>query len=223
VARVAFSIPGPPRGKDRPRGDPRLIWERGKPRAIVVFRTPKETTEAETEVLRCFRAAHPRHKPFTGPVLIKFVAVFPIPTSWPKRLREAAARGTLYAVKKPDKDNIEKLIVDALTPPKRKPGELVAPSPDGYAWVDDQQVMGGGIKRYGSPARVDVTIESLEAPDVPATPGQDRLEARVAAGSPPSAPAGRRINQTKADKRRFPEPLQRRIDAALARDAGRRK
>lgn len=223
MARLAFSIPGPPKGKARPRGDPRLIWEAGKPRAIVVFRPDAESVEAEAEVLAAFRAAYPKHRPFTGPVLLKFVAVFPVPTSWPKRLKEAAARGTLHCTTKPDKDNIEKLIVDALTPPRRKQDESYIPPAAGYAWVEDEQVMGGGIKRYGSPPRVDVWIEALDSADVPATPHQERREARLIAEATAPRPAPRQRNQPKSKSDRFPEPLRRRIDAALARDAGRRK
>src|SRR3546814_8353491 len=58
-------------------------------------------------------------------------------------------------------DLIEKLIVDALNK---------------IAFTDDAQVMGGGIKRYGSPARIDISFECLNSADVPATPGQKRNE-----------------------------------------------
>lgn len=134
--------------------------------------TPQDTREEEARVLALFRRAHPDHKRFTGPVLLRFTAVFETPRSFNKALREAAARGTLYAIKKPDKDNIEKLIVDAL---------------NGVCFADDQQVMGGGIKRYGSPARVDVSFECLGSADVPITPGQRRAE-RVRQPELPLAP-----------------------------------
>lgn len=184
--------------------------------------TPRDTVEAEREVLRAFRAAHPRHEPFTGPVLIRFTAVFAVPPSWPEKLKAAARTGTLYCVKKPDKDNIEKLIVDALSPPKRKPDEPVAPSPKGYAWVDDQQVMGGGVKRYGYPPRVDVVLESLEHPDMPATPGQRRLEARAEAGGGHPAPSPPRRNLTKSGTAKHPPALRRAIRAALAKEERQR-
>ena len=71
--------------------------------------------------------------------------------------RAAALTGQLYATKKPDKDNIEKAIADAL---------------NGVAWFDDAQISGGGTKRYGSPERVDVTIEELDG--IVETPGDIR-------------------------------------------------
>lgn len=206
MTRLSFIIPGEPRGKDRPRAVASIVYRDGEPEAVVRLVTPSATREAERRVLQAFRLAHPRHAPFTGPVLIRFVAVFGVPSSWPNRLKEAAARGTLYCVKKPDKDNIEKLVVDALK---------------GFAWVDDQQVMGGGIKRYGSPARIEVTIESLVAADVPATPGQQRLEARVAAGEDVTATRPKRRAQTKSSLRNLPAPLRARVEAAPAKEGSR--
>lgn len=209
MASITFSVPGYPKGKDRPRAIPRIVWkEDGTPEAVVTLYTPPETVAAEREVLAAFRRAHPRHQPFTCPVLVKFVAVFPVPPSWPRKLRESVNNGTLYCIKKPDKDNIEKLFVDALK---------------GWAWCDDQQVMGGGLKRYGSPPRVDITIESLASPDMPPTPGQLRLEARIAGGWDPSAPPARGASQTKSGKPKHPPALQRRIDEALARDGRERR
>lgn len=167
--RVAFSIPGPPKGKGRPRAVPGID---AAGELFVRMVTPADTREAEEAVRRAFRKAHPDHRPFTSPVLLRFTAVFQTPRYFNRALREAAARGSLYAIKKPDKDNIEKLIVDAL---------------NGIAFVDDQQVMGGGIKRYGSPERIDVSFETLESPDVPPTPGQRRSERRQQ-GELPLAP-----------------------------------
>lgn len=216
--RVAFTVPGEPKGKGRPRAVPRIVWKDGEPEAVVSLITPPDTKEAEAKVREAFRRAHPRHKPYTGPVLLRFTAVFETPKSFNRALREAAARGQLYAVKKPDKDNIEKLIVDAL---------------NRIAFVDDQQVMGGGLKRYGTPARLEISFEPLDSPDVPATPGQKRTERAQQAELPLRAAAPRKSNPSKssADKavlaaspRVAPDlsgwsPRQRElIEAAMARD-----
>lgn len=216
--RVAFTVPGEPKGKGRPRAVPRIVWKDGEPEAVVSLITPPDTREAEAVVLAAFRRAFPRHKPFTGPVLLRFTAVFETPRSFNKALREAAARGKLYATKKPDKDNIEKLIVDAL---------------NGVAFADDQQVMGGGMKRYGTPARLEISFEPLDSPDVPPTPGQRRAEKAQQETLPlrPGKPRKSNPSKSKSDAavlsaspRVLPDlsgwsPRQRQlIEAAMARD-----
>lgn len=211
--RVAFTVPGEPKGKGRPRAVPRIVWKDGEPEAVVSLITPPDTKEAEAKVRDAFRRAHPKHRPFTGPVLLRFTAVFETPRSFNRALREAAARGKLYAMKKPDKDNIEKLIVDAL---------------NRVAFIDDQQVMGGGVKRYGTPARLEISFESLESPDVPATPGQKRAERASQGQLPLTARKAPSPTPTKTEKPP-PDlsswsPRQRQlIEAALARDEAARK
>lgn len=208
--KVSFTVPGEPKGKGRPRAIAALDAE-GEPYVRLI--TPADTREAEDMVRRAFRKAHPDHKRFTGPVLLRFTAVFETPRSFNKALREAAARGTLYAIKKPDKDNIEKLIVDALNK---------------IAFADDQQVMGGGIKRYGSPARIDISFESLDSPDVPITPGQRRAE-RVRqpelplAPRKPASPTPTNAVSSKPDLRSYDPVTRELILRAIAREDAAKK
>lgn len=136
--KISFSIPGPPQGKGRPRHT-----KSGR------TYTPLETVEAERDILRMFKLAHPRHKPFLGPVMVRVTAIFPIPAGFNAKQRAAAMAGEIFYTSKPDKDNIEKLLYDAL---------------NGHAWIDDSQCSGGCIKRYGHPPRLDVTIEELSNP-----------------------------------------------------------
>jgi Holliday junction resolvase RusA-like endonuclease len=209
--RVAFTVPGEPRGKGRPRATAAL---NGAGEPFVRMHTPRETRQAEKVIRDAFKARHPGHRPWTGPVLLRFTAVFQTPAGFNQALRDAADRGLLYAVKKPDKDNIEKLIVDAL---------------NGVAFVDDQQVMGGGLKRYGSPARLDISFEQLDSPDVPATPGQLRAERAQAQPRLEMAPRPAREKPTKSqtdkpaksppDLSGYPERQRTLIERALARDA----
>jgi Holliday junction resolvase RusA-like endonuclease len=211
IKRVTLTIPGEPRGWGRPTPVAKLRAD-GTPFVMMV--TQKETRKAKDALRRLFRAKYPGHRPWTGPVMLRFTAVFETPGGFNKALKEAAARENLYCVKKPDKDNIEKLIKDALS-------KLV--------YADDQQVMGGGIKRYGSPARVEISFESLESADVPATPGQRRAERALSA--PPAAKAPRPLQSkptksgSQAVEKAPPDltgfnPRQRDlIERALARDA----
>lgn len=210
MKRVTLIIPGEPVGWGRPTPVARLNAA-GEPFVMMV--TQDQTRAAKAAVRAAFKRKYPDHRPWTGPVLLRFTAVFETPKSFNKALRQAADRGQLYATKKPDKDNIEKLIKDAL---------------NGLVYVDDQQVMGGGLKRYGSPARVEISFERLDSPDVPATPGQKRAERAQQAELPLRADMGLRDNRTKSvlrtDLKQPPDlsqwsPQQRRlIEAAMARD-----
>lgn len=216
--RITFSIPGEPKGKGRPRAVPGIkTGDDGEPVAFVRLVTPDDTRKAEGRVRDAFRAAHPNHKLWTGAVQINFTAVFETPASFNRALKDAAARGELYATKKPDKDNIEKMIVDAL---------------NGIAWVDDAQVMGGGIKRYGSPARIDVALLPLNSPDAPATPGQKRAEARLQGTLPLNPKKALRANPTKSvsdsprvapDLSMYDDRTRGLIEAAMAREEASRR
>lgn len=209
MTRLAFSIDGEPRAKGRPRAGARIVWNNGEPEAVVSLHTPSETRAAEAVVADLFRAKFPRHVQFSGAVLLRFTAVFPIPSSWPKKLQEAARRGELYHTSKPDKDNVEKLLVDGL---------------NGLAWADDAQVQGGGVKRYGHPARIDVVLELVQQPDLPMTPAAKRAAAKVADHHANPLTRGQRIApkpKTKTPRNAQPSKLQEAIDAALARDGKR--
>ncbi len=197
--RLAFTVAGAPRGKARARSVPRLIWQNGQPKAVVTVYGDPATERAEAEVLRIFRLKWPDHVPWAGAVQLRFTAVFEPPASWTKALKEAAASGLLYHTSKPDKDNIEKLIVDAL---------------NGWAWADDAQVMGGGVKRYGSVARLDIILEPLASPGLPITPAVKAAQARIAAGEVRPAVRGARAKAPKSNTR---SPLQRAIDSAIAK------
>lgn len=149
MEKLKFSIGGTPKGKGRPRATARIAGTR----AFVSMYTPEATRRAEAMIAKAFKAAFPRHRPFTGPVMLRFTAVFETPESFTKEQKQAARRGELYHTSKPDKDNIEKLVKDAL---------------NGLAWIDDSQAQGGGIKRYGTCERIDVVIEPLPSIGSPA-------------------------------------------------------
>lgn len=184
--RVTLTIPGEPIGWGRPTPVARLNAA-GEPFVMMV--TQEQTRAAKAAVRAAFKRKYPGHKPWTGPVMLRFTAVFETPKSFNKALREAADRGVLYATKKPDKDNIEKLIKDAL---------------NGVVYVDDQQVMGGGLKRYGSPARVEISFERLDSPDVPPTPGERRAQRAQQPGLPLERPKAGKSKATKSEPKREP-------------------
>lgn len=72
----------------------------------------QKAAEAELDGLL---KAHAPEKPLEGPLGLEFVAGMPIPTSTPKKQREAMLRGEKAHTKKPDLDNLSKQLLDAMT------------------------------------------------------------------------------------------------------------
>ena len=115
---VAFAVPGEPKGKARPR-----LGRGGN------TYTPRDTREYEDKVRAAFWEAvwnDDRYlgKDFTltGPIRITIAAHFRIPKGYSKKKLESMK----YPTKKPDADNIEKIICDAL---------------NGLAYKDDSQIV----------------------------------------------------------------------------------
>lgn len=158
TARFSFSVDGKPRGKGRPRTSP----FGGRPY------TPAKTVAAEKEIATLARVAMGPLKLMTGTVRLDIEAVFEVPRSWSAKLRQAALAGELEYTGKPDRDNIMKLVMDAL---------------NGVAWLDDAQVNKGPVvRRYGYPARTEVTVEELEAANGLKSPAERRREQKLASG-----------------------------------------
>jgi len=154
MTKIIFSIPGRP-----------TAWMRAGSSGERRF-TPKKMKVAKQAISTECRRAMGTQGPITGPVRIQMMAIYAIPASWSPALKEAAQRGEIFHVSRPDLDNLEKNLLDAL---------------NGIAFMDDCQVAELMCrKRYGHPERTDVTIWHIEQLDVPATPGQRRLEARIA-------------------------------------------
>jgi len=101
VTRYALTIRGPLRGKGRPRA---------RKNGPGVYDDPKNKPAA----WRIQAVAHAEGvKPLDGPVKVDITAVGAIPKSWPKRKR-AEALALHYDMRKPDADNVTKLVLDAL-------------------------------------------------------------------------------------------------------------
>lgn len=129
---IAFTIPGKPVPKARPRVVNRHAY------------TPKKTKDRADLIKQI--AAPLFDKPFTGPVCVDVIAVFPIPKSWSKK-KKAEMRGMPHT-QRPDKDNLEKLPYDAL---------------NGIAYVDDSQIVLGGefVKMWGDEAKTIVRVREV--------------------------------------------------------------
>jgi Holliday junction resolvase RusA-like endonuclease len=130
----AFRVEGPPVGKARPR-----VTKWGA-------YTPRKTAQHEASIKAAAQQAG--IVAISGPVTLQLAFVMPIPASWPKKRREAAARQELMPLGTPDVDNLCKAVMDALI---------------GIAYQDDTQVVRlVACKLYGSEARTEVWIESVD-------------------------------------------------------------
>ncbi len=102
--RYYFEIPEEPQGKARPRFDSRRK----------VTYTPQKTREYEAIVRDCYRIQNGNKESLSGAVRARITAYFAIPKSTTKRDRADMLAGVILPTKKPDLDNIAKVILDAL-------------------------------------------------------------------------------------------------------------
>ena len=84
-------------------------------------------------------------KLLTGAISLTVTAFFPMPKYFTKAIREKALSGELLHQKKPDWDNVGKIISDAL---------------NGVVYADDATVSRASVsKRYSDFPRVEVSVE----------------------------------------------------------------
>lgn len=125
-----FEIAGKPVGKARARTfyNPKL----GRVQSI----TPEKTVLYENLVKQSFVSAVNERWFDKEPLEVKITALYPIPKSTTKRDRAKIEEGQLLPTKKPDADNIAKVICDAL---------------NGIAYDDDTQIVRLTVtKKYAS-------------------------------------------------------------------------
>lgn len=129
---VTFEIPGKPHAKQRARA------------GRFGHYTPKETVNAETFIRLTAAPLFP--EPLAGPVALDILAVFEPPKSWSKAKTKRMLGGP--HIQRPDFDNIEKTVCDAL---------------NGVAYADDGQIAEARtIKRWGPKACTVITVRPLE-------------------------------------------------------------
>lgn len=116
---VLFRIPMVPKGQSRGRVGAMRIGTNGDGSARyrgMIFEDKKAKEHKST--LRSMAAPHMPTERFTGPVEVRILAIFPRPKALcavSKRTGEPlAAPGRRWHTSKPDKDNIEKAVLDAL-------------------------------------------------------------------------------------------------------------
>lgn len=149
MTNLRFEVLGVPVAKGRARH--RHVKTAGGKEFNMAY-TPKKTAEAEeTFVARSLAFAPP--EPLAGPIHLTLDFILPIPKSAPRSLRERVDREGMFGAygvphtKRPDLDNLEKLVKDAC---------------NGVFWKDDSQVF-AVVKRkiYGTIPRTIVEIEEI--------------------------------------------------------------
>ena len=140
MEQIKFVIPGKPFGKQRPR----------MTKAGMAY-TPKETTSYENLIKRaCQDSKNDIYFGVNQPIGLGIKAYYPIPGSTSKKARAAMLNGQMLPTKKPDCDNIVKIVADAL---------------NGIAYYDDKQIVVNVIeKHYAEEPRVEVIILGIDTP-----------------------------------------------------------
>ena len=140
-APITIELRGEPKGKGRPR------FVRSTGRAF----TPAATRSYESHLRLAAQDVMGARPPLEGPVSIDVVALMPIPKSWSKSRRAEAALQMHRPIKKPDADNLLK-VIDALN-------EVV--------WRDDAQVVDAVIiKRYSDTPALKITVREVKTEKV---------------------------------------------------------
>ena len=138
---VAFTVPGKPVPKARPR--------------VTKFGTytPAKTANYHAAVqLAASQAMHDR-PPLDGPQSLRMVVYVACPSSWSHKRKAEAYCGDIAATKKPDLDNVVKAIKDAC---------------NGIVWTDDSVVTRiDANKQYDEVPRVEVYVFPLPARRAP--------------------------------------------------------
>lgn len=135
---IVFEVPGEPRGKGRPR-----FTKEGH------AYTDSETRAYEKKIMAYYRQQLRDFRWGDGAcVSVEVTAVYPIPKSTTKASLAAIQAGRILPKRKPDIDNVLKVVLDSL---------------NGIAYKDDSQVvMISGKKIYGHEPKLIIEMKGAE-------------------------------------------------------------
>lgn len=139
--KIKFTILGEPQGKGRPR----FANINGK----TITRTPDETVIYENLVVTEYRRQCGTVRfPDTTPIDLRIRAYYSIPASASKKKQKQMEDGQIRPTKKPDWDNIGKIIADSLNQ---------------IAYRDDTQIVDAQVRKfYSNNPRVEVTMQDAQ-------------------------------------------------------------
>lgn len=149
---VTIILPGPPRGKGRPRTAVRGSF-------ATIF-TDKKTRNYENELKAAGIKAMEGIEVATGPLSVAIRAYMPIPDSWSKKKRSAALAGDLMPTTGIDLDNICKML-DGLN--HRAPVYKGDKSKWPIVWGNDAQIINlHAMKFYSDEPRLEIDVYKWE-------------------------------------------------------------
>lgn len=133
-----FIVDGKPQGKQRPRFS----------RISKTVYTPTKTAKYEKQIAKAYTESGGKCIPAECYVSVSVSAFFPVPKSYSKKKREDCLERRLRPDKKPDMDNILKVVLDALNRvayvDDKQVVELIGrkyyTESDGYLWVNVREV-----------------------------------------------------------------------------------
>lgn len=151
--QLSFTVIGDPQGKARPR-----FSRAGK---SVRTYTPTTTQKYEELVRYCAVSARQKEKvkPISVDMSISIKAYFKVPTSYSKKRKHNCLVGIERPSKKPDSDNIAKIVLDGLNPKVKRSKTLhkMVCLQQGL-YLDDKQVVSLSVEKwYAEEPRVVIT------------------------------------------------------------------
>ena len=145
MRKIKFSVPGQPFGKQRPKFSSTGVY--------VKTYTPDKTVSYENLVKLMYQQAA-KGKMFSEEEAldVRIIAYYEIPKSISKKKRKAMLEHRLRPTKKPDWDNIGKIVCDSLNK---------------VAYHDDSAVVDAQVRKfYSENPRVDVTIRVVGSDEI---------------------------------------------------------
>ena len=143
---VKFVVYGEPQGKGRPRFTTRYNPETGK--SYSKARTPENTIIYEN-LVRTEYGIQTRNFRFTDEAMLdmRILAYYSIPKSVSKKKKAQMLTGMIRPTKKPDMDNVMKVVADSL---------------NNLAYRDDTQIVDAQCRKfYSEEPRVEVIIRQV--------------------------------------------------------------
>ena len=138
--KIELTVPGEPQGKLRAKA-----VRIGK---HISTYTPDKTVKYETYIRELFATKYPEFVPLENALLLKFIAWVSIPKSTSKKKKILMQKGEIRPTKKPDIDNIFKVILDAL---------------QSLAFRNDSQFVAAlPLKYYSERPRLEIKIEEAK-------------------------------------------------------------